>query len=229
MRAVRQPAELVRAVEDIHTAVCDREQQRYDGVTERGAGPFSIVVPGRAAASIDAYWDAMDPLPWADEHALDHEDVYIGRYDGDIASLFENIDEYTDGAVLIEGDGRIYPYTVELTPDVAVEEAYEDGYGMKMRTALNISAVDVEQHWRGGLSSLQEYFPDQWRDVVATADPVWDPDEDGYGDVVALATSSSTGETRVFDDGRVVRRHAGVVDSRNTETIWEHVLDDVPD
>lgn len=229
MREVWRPEALVRAVESVHLAVRDRDEDVYDGVTERGAGPFSVVVPGHPADRMEAYWDEMDPLPWADDHPVDHAEVYLDTYDGDLAGLFETIDAYTDGAVMVEGDGRVYPYTVELSPDVSVEEAYEPGYGTKTRTALNISAVDVEPDTIDELAYVKEYFPDRYRELTTAADRVWDTDADGYGDVVAVATSSSTGETRVFDDGALRRHHTGVVEKRDTEALWENVLDTVED
>lgn len=219
-----QPELLVGEVEAIHRAVRDRTRDAYDGMTERGPGPFSVVVPGRAADDIEAYWDEMDPLPWAEEHPVDHPDVYLDTYEGDIVDLFEHIDRYTDGAVLVEGDGRIHPYTVELTPDVTVEEEYEDGYGTKMRTALNVSALDVEPDRRGSLTTLRDYLPERYWDAVQAADHVWDATE-GYSDVVAIATASATGETRVFDDGMLIRRHSGVTPARDMAALWEHALD----
>lgn len=223
MQELWPPDTLVRTTEAIHLAVRDRYEDVYDGVTEKGAGPFSVVVPGHSAAYVDDYIDPMDALPWADEHPVDHPDVYLDTQD-DLDRLFQKIDAYTDGAVLIEGDGRIYPYTVQLTPDVTVEEGYEEGWGTKTRTALDVSAVDVDEPRVPELPYVKKYFPDEYRRLTTAADHVWDAEDNPYGDIVSIATSSATGGTRVFSGGEPVRHHDGVIEKRDMDAIWERVL-----
>ncbi len=217
-RTFWHPEALVRTVEAVHLTVRDAHEDRYDGATERGPGPFSVVTPHRTASYVDDYYDRMDRLPWALDHPADLSAVTLDD-DRPMETLFTKVDAYTDGALLIEGDGTVYDHTVELTPDVAVEEAYEEGWGTKTRAALNISAVDIPDSYTPETPYLQEQFPE-----LDDPRPYRPWQDSPYGDIVAITTSSTTGTTRVFDDGAVVRKHDGVVEPRDMDAVWQRAL-----
>lgn len=212
--------ELVTAVEDVQRQVRDGNRDAYDGLTENGPGTFMVVLPGRTAGSIADQYDVMDPLPWADTGDV----VSVDPDDPAVPYLVQQADRYTDGALLVEGDGRIYPYTVELEPAVRLEDRYEDGWGTKTRAALNMSAVRLS---RGGPTELDylRRFPESQHGHVdaAVRGGVWEVTSGEYGDIVSVTTSSKTGQVSVFDRGRMVRHAPPVEPSRDLDDIWDVV------
>ncbi|MDY6773672.1 MAG: hypothetical protein SVS85_00605, partial [Candidatus Nanohaloarchaea archaeon] len=220
---------LVDQVVRVESEIRRRNSGLYDGRSENGPGTFIVAVPGNPPEALADRYDEMDPLPWYEEQDAPVDQVYLNPdvpdpdlpSDTDVYDLFELIDRVTDGAILVGGNGRVHHHTVELQPDADLEDRYEPGWGTKTRAALDISATDL-----GGRRSDLPYirtFDDALAghvDAPVTGE-VWQDRRDAFdGDVIAVATSSKTGEINLFDDGRRHQRYGPVEPSRE---MWERL------
>ncbi len=226
MYAPLRDTELVNAAVETQRRVRDANREAYDGLTENGPGPFMVLLPGRTADHVADFYDEMDPLPWADTC----EDIHLDPDDPVVTHLVEQADRYTDGALLVESDGRIHPYTVELEPDVRLEDRYEEGWGTKTRAALNMSGVALPARYARDLDAIRRFEPDLDEHVDAPVNGrVWTEKSGEYGDVISVATSAKTGQVNVFDRGRRVAVSRPVEPSRDLDDVWQVVRDRAAD
>ncbi len=203
--------ELVERAEEFQHTISDEKRDDYDGVTESGYGLFMVLLPGRTFHDFDGYFDEMDRIATG-QRLLDPEDQSM--YD-----WLVDVDRLTDGAVLVDGDGRIYPYTVEVEPGERYSDRYEEGWGTKHRNALNISAVDLESSRE--LERLREFPDAQFGAVDSTVSgELWEENE-AYGDVVSIVVSSTTGEISVFDRGERAGGRGPIQEARERENVLE--------
>lgn len=216
--------ELVERTKRIAEGVRDRREDRYDGMTESGPGPFFALVPGRPADRLADHYDEMDPLPWADSD----EEFELDPADPETYAWIEKIDRYTDGAILVGGDGRVHPYTVHLDPPESRGEGYEEGWGTKTRTALDISATDLPDLPETELDYLRE-FPGAYDGHVdaPVEGGVWDTRSHAYGDVVAVTISSKNGQGNLFDRGRSEVFLDPARTSRDLDEVWDEMAQEI--
>lgn len=218
--------ELVDRAKRISRGVRQRRSDRYDGMTESGPGPFFALVPGRDAEALEPHYDEMDPLPPALDD--DMSSLSLDPADPEVYSWIEKIDRYTDGAILVSGDGTIHDYTVQLDPPTESEEGYEPGWGTKTRTAIDISTTDLGDRPPTEPDYLRA-FPESYEGHVdAPVDgEVWVDESGTYGDVVTVTVSAKNGQIDLFDRGHVHPVADPLRASRALPELWDTMRDEI--
>lgn len=213
--------ELVEQVEDVADSLREYSSKDYDGVTESGAGPLFVVLPGRSMEVFEDHVEEMDPLPWADVP----QSVYLDDYDEDLIRILYEVDRYTDGAILINGAGRISNYTYELEPDVKIPENYPEGSGTKLRAAVNSSAVELPEKYLDELPYARSSGIDEEIDSTVEGS-IYVPRNGDYGDVVAVTVTSSRGRRYTFDEGEIAERTDPVQPSQDVSDLWQQLREE---
>lgn len=134
----------------------------------------------------------------------------------------ELIDLSTEGSLLVDETGRIYPFTVELNPDVYLEDRHRPGEGTKTRNARNMSAVEQWDEEYSELETLRRFPEAQYGDVDSVVSGEVRGRSRRYPtDFFVLTLSSETGEIQGFAGGRRVMESRKVTDYTSPEEVWE--------